>query len=222
MNATTSGRTRRRPLPPLVRDEVLREAGYMCGNPVCRRVITLEVHHIEWVRDGGGNKETNLLALCPNCHALHTSGRIPQRAIRHWKGMLHALNHAFNKEAMDLLLYLRLPAVRTVWYSGDGLLRFSGLIAAGLVDVTKVASAIGRRSRRVALRYLMNSEEPPLTRSPTTTVRVGLSAKGKELVRAWLAGDEDGFRGATRTSERARPNNRMQRTRPAQATKPRR
>jgi hypothetical protein len=31
---------------------------------------------------------------------------IPNDAIRHWKGILHALNHAFSKESMDLLIFL--------------------------------------------------------------------------------------------------------------------
>src|SRR5687768_8506061 len=95
---------------PLVRDEVLREACYMCGNPRCRHILTLELHHMVWVKDGGGNDPTNLIALCPNCHSLHTQGHIPESAIRHWKGILHALNHAFNKESMDLLLYLNRPS----------------------------------------------------------------------------------------------------------------
>jgi len=33
-------------------------------------------------------------------------GHIPESAIRHWKGMLVAMNHAVSKESMDLLLYL--------------------------------------------------------------------------------------------------------------------
>src|SRR5688572_3859413 len=97
---TTIGRT--------VRDEVLREAGYKCAVPTCRNVITLQLHHMHWVKKGGGNSATNLLALCGHCHDLHTAGHIPDSAIRYWKGMLHALNAAFDRESMDLLLYLHL------------------------------------------------------------------------------------------------------------------
>ena len=37
-----------------VAHQVLIEAGYKCASPVCRQVITIDVHHIEWVKDGGG------------------------------------------------------------------------------------------------------------------------------------------------------------------------
>ena len=66
-----------RHIPPATRQLVLLEAGYMCANPACRRILVLELHHIEWVKDGGGNEPSNLLPLCPNCHALHTAGHIP-------------------------------------------------------------------------------------------------------------------------------------------------
>src|SRR5690242_13197636 len=90
----------RKKLPSVTRQQVLMEAGYKCGNPTCRHILTLELHHMVWVKDGGGNEPSNLLALCPNCHALHTNGHIPETAIRHWKGMLVALNHAFDRKSM--------------------------------------------------------------------------------------------------------------------------
>jgi len=38
---------------------VLLEAGYKCANPICRHVLTLELHHIVWVKDEGGDKPEN-------------------------------------------------------------------------------------------------------------------------------------------------------------------
>ena len=100
---------------------VLTEAGYMCGNPVCRRVLTLELHHIAWVKDGGGNEPSNLLPLCANCHSLHTRRHIPTATIRHWKGMLIALSNAFDREGMDLLLYIDVTNTGGgMWYTADG------------------------------------------------------------------------------------------------------
>jgi hypothetical protein len=58
----------RRFLKPLSKSFFLRP-GYKCANPTCRNVFTLELHHIVWVKDGGGNEPDNLLVLCPNCHA---------------------------------------------------------------------------------------------------------------------------------------------------------
>ncbi len=124
---------KRNRITPSVRDEVLREAGYMCGNPACRHILTLELHHMVWIKDDGGDDPTNLIAFCPNCHSLHTYGNIPASAIRHWKGVLHALNPAFSRESMDLLLFLKSKDAQKMWLSGDGALRFAGLIAAGLV-----------------------------------------------------------------------------------------
>ena len=69
----------RQPIPRSTRELVLLEAGYKCANPVCRHILTLELHHIVWVSHGGGNNLDNLLALCPNCHALHSAGHIPER-----------------------------------------------------------------------------------------------------------------------------------------------
>ncbi len=175
----------RKKVPTQVRDEVLRESGYKCGNPVCRNILTLQLHHIEWVAEGGGNEPTNLIPLCGHCHDLHTQGHIPESAIRHWKGILHALNSAFSKESMDLLLFLNGAETEQVFYSGDGLLRFAGLIAGGFAEV--VDSHFG-----VGVRY---GSGPP-TSPPASTHRVRLTDKGRTLVEAWLQGDEDRYRRA--------------------------
>jgi HNH endonuclease len=177
---------KRRDPTPSVRDEVLREAGYKCANPTCRNILTLQLHHMIWVEDGGGREATNLIALCGHCHDMHTYGHIPASAIRHWKGLLHALNHAFNKESMDLLLYLSHPGIENIWYTGDGFLKFAGLVAAGLVEVAEFQFSVG-------VRYGYSSAP---TSPPTTAVRVKLSDKGKLLVDSWLKGDEAQYKAA--------------------------
>jgi HNH endonuclease len=170
-------------VPVAVRDEVLREVGYKCGNPVCRNILTLQPHHIEWVVDGGTNEATNLLALCGHCHDLHTQGHIPPTAIRHWKGILHAINAAFSRESMDLLLFLFAADVETIFYSGDGLLRFAGLIASGFAEVIDSHYGVG-------VRYGNSSPTAP----PASTHRVRLTEKGRTFVEAWSSGDEDRYR----------------------------
>jgi HNH endonuclease len=176
---------KRRDPKPSVRDEVLREAGYKCANPTCRNILTLQLHHLVWVKDGGDNTAINLIALCGHCHDLHTQGHIPTSAISHWKGLLHALNHAFNKESMDLLLYLSHDGIENVWYTGDGFLRFAGLVAAGLVDIAESQYSVG-------VRYGNSAPTAP----PTTAVRVRLSGKGRLLVDSWLKGDESQYKAA--------------------------
>lgn len=146
----------------------------MCGNPVCRRVLTLELHHIAWVKDGGGNEPSNLLPLCANCHSLHTMGHIPIAAIRHWKGMLIALSNAFDREGMDLLLYV--AATDTgggMWYTADGVARFARLIAAGLLKFDTMPTSDWPAGTRHILR---------------------LTERGQQLLDAWRSGDEDKYR----------------------------
>jgi hypothetical protein len=183
--AKSKSPAKRRDPPPSMRDEVLREAGYKCANPTCRNILTLQLHHMVWVRDGGGNTATNLIALCGHCHDMHTQGHIPASAIRHWKGLLHALNHAFNKESMDLLLYLSYPGVENIWYTGDGFLKFAGLVAAGLVEIAESQFSVGAR-------YGNSAPTSP----PMTAVRVKLSDKGELLVDSWLKGDETQYKAA--------------------------
>jgi hypothetical protein len=168
--------TKRARISPTVRDEVLMESGYKCGNPICRNILTLQLHHIVWVKEGGGNSALNLLPLCGHCHDMVTQGHIPQAAIRHWKGMLHALNHAFSKEAMDLLLFLHVRGPETHMYTADGVLRFAGLFAAGLVE------------------FGMQICEETFSSFIETRHEVVLSEKGRLLVDAWRKGDEDAYR----------------------------
>lgn len=180
MNETLMSEGKQRKAIPLkTKHDVLMEAGYMCANPTCRNILTLEIHHIVWVKDGGGNDLSNLLALCPNCHALHTQGHIPESAIRHWKGMLLALNHAFDRESMNLLLFLYQTKEKfPIWYSGDGVLKFAKLMAAGLVEFGPQDSSSLLGPGIVSM----------------SSHQVKLSNKGTLLVEAWISGNEEKYR----------------------------
>jgi len=57
------------------------------------------------VKEGGGNEPSNLVALYPNCHSLHTARHIQQQAIGAWKSLLVSLNNPHRASA-DLLLVL--------------------------------------------------------------------------------------------------------------------
>jgi hypothetical protein len=176
-----------------VQHGLLIEAGYKCGNPACRHVLTLEVHHIQYVSEGGSNKPENLLVLCPNCHAQHHAGYISVEAVRHWKGMLLALNNAFDRGAQDLLLYLRQTDGQEVWYSGDALLRFAGMIASGLVTFT-TQKLYGQTPASTGdyggIPMLIHSSSYELG----MVVQISLAEKGRLLVDAWRNGDEDKYK----------------------------
>ena len=171
----------RKAITPANRQLILMEAGYKCANPNCRHVLTLEVHHIVWVKDGGGNDPENLVALCPNCHSLHTAGNIPADAIRCWKSLLISLNNPYRASA-DLLLVLyqeeqrvasateQSPQPPPFRFTGDGLGVLSGLIVSGLVEI----------SRRLSGGHFFGSSMP--------SFEVQLTPSGRRLVEAWRSG----------------------------------
>ncbi len=166
----------RRAVAETTKQLVLLEAGYMCANPRCRHILALDIHHIIWVREGGGNGPNNLLALCSYCHDLHTRGHIPVEAIRAWKGMLLSLNNT-NRSNLDVLIHLyRMEQddhSEYVRYSPDALIHLAGLINAGLVQ----AGFAGGGS-------------VPYTAGVFAQFAVGLTEEGRMLVEAWMAGDE--------------------------------
>src|SRR6266852_2319194 len=90
--------------PPRVREHlplktktiVLTEAGYRCAVPTCRGILALDMHHIWEVVAGGGDEPSNLVALCPTCHALYHRGTILADSIYLYKAMLVAISRAFD------------------------------------------------------------------------------------------------------------------------------
>ena len=83
--------------------------------------------------------------------------------------MLVALNNAFGARSMDLLLFLKASEDRELGYSANGNLEFAGLIAGGLVAITKETVATPMQ----------------ITQS---THRLGLTEGGKTLVEALAQG----------------------------------
>jgi hypothetical protein len=139
----------------------------------CRTILALDLHHIVEVQEGGPNELANLLALCPTCHALYTRGTISREAISVWKTILVALNHAFDKESISNLLFLKQTANKAIPITGDGVLKFSHLIASGLADYQI---------------YMQNG--------PFYTFLVSLTPKGNRIIDAWFSGSRDDVRQA--------------------------
>lgn len=173
----------RKPIPAGVRQIVLMEAGYKCANPNCRHILTLELHHIVWVKDGGGNNPDNLVALCPNCHSLHTAGHIAADAIRCWKSLLVSLSNP-NRVSADLLLVLYDEEKRVAnssdqntplpfRFSGDGLGVLASLLTSSLIEISKRFSGV----------QIYGGGNP--------SFEVRLTARGKQLVEAWRSGNQN-------------------------------
>ena len=146
---------------------VLTEAGYRCAVPTCRGILALDMHHLWEISTGGGDEPANLIALCPTCHALYHRGTISQESIFAYKAMLVAIGRAFDVEAIDRLLFLNMCPKDYLVLSGDGVLHFSRLIAAGLVSVEQKANNAWQ----------------------LVTYAVNISAKGQLLINAWQQGD---------------------------------
>jgi hypothetical protein len=154
-------------LPLNTKIAVLTEAGYRCAVPTCRGILALDLHHIVEVSANGGDEPSNLIALCPTCHALYHRGTIKQASIYTYKAMLVAITRAFDVEAIDRLLFLEACKKDYLVVSGDGLLEFARLIAAGLVVAEQKAN----------------------NRWQIVTYAINISAKGRQLVDAWKQGD---------------------------------
>lgn len=169
----------RKALPVDTRLRVLHEAGYVCGNPACRCIVTLDMHHLDSVADGGPDDPHNLLALCPNCHRRHHNREIPVESLRAWKMLLVALNHAYDKHSLDVLLLLRRHD--TVWISGDGLLDIAAPVASGLIDVKPDTKTI----------VTGFTPDGRLTKTAESGYTISLTTKGKTLVEAWVEGRQD-------------------------------
>lgn len=182
--------SKRAPIPEAVKRQVLMEAGYRCAVPTCRNIIALDIHHMVEVSKGGGNEPANLLVLCPLCHALYTRGEITEDAIRTWKGMLVALNHAFDNDSIDNLLFLYKTEHEPLMLSGDGVLQFTHVVAAGLATYrSSVYYGPIEPDPFLYSLYASTSGPPSPKPVPRIVYTVTLTRKGHLLVEAWMNGD---------------------------------
>jgi hypothetical protein len=161
----------RKKLPLDTKLILLTESGYRCAVPTCRAFLTLDIHHLEQVSDGGSGDPANLLAVCPTCHARYHRGDISQESLYVYKTMLVALTGAFDVETVDKLLFLEQLEKDFLIVSGDGVLPFARLIASGLASVELKAN---------------NGWQ-------IVTYSVSLSDKGHHLLHAWKGGDRLGL-----------------------------
>jgi hypothetical protein len=177
----SDGEKKRKPIPITTKRELLLQSCYRCGCPGCPTLLVLEMledHHIKYVSEDGGNELANLLPLCPNHHTLHHKGKISQEAIRLWKGLLLCLNASFDRASMDALIFLhKMKDNQTpLWFTPDSVLRFAGLIGAGLVE-------IGQQVQATPMQI------------PESRHQIKLTLEGAMFVEAWITGDEEKYRG---------------------------
>jgi hypothetical protein len=183
----------RKNLPLNLVTAVLTEAGYRCAVPTCRNILALDMHHIWEVNAGGPNTLANLIALCPTCHALYHRGTIQKESIYAWKEMLVAIGRAFDVGAIDQLMFLSIYPRDEVAVSGDGILGFGRLIAAGLVSYRRIQQPDRHEGPSM-------SEELSIARDMSAgfpiLYLVDLTRKGRQLVEGWKKGDRQSLQTA--------------------------
>ena len=157
----------RKKIKPEIRTKILTESGYRCAVPTCRELLLLDLHHIYQVSEGGKDEASNLIALCPTCHAYYHAGVISRQAIFAYKSVLVAINRAFDLESIDRLMFLDPLKKDFLIVTGDGVLHFDRLIGAGLASFTPK-----KNNNQLLVTYAVN-----------------ISPKGKMLIEAWKSGD---------------------------------
>jgi 5-methylcytosine-specific restriction endonuclease McrA len=74
-------------VPPLSQDkkeEIIQRVGTKCCYPNCDEMIALDVHHIVPREEGGLNRDSNLIVLCPVHHRLADRGAIPRNRLKRY------------------------------------------------------------------------------------------------------------------------------------------
>jgi len=158
-----------------VRQLVLHESGYKCSNPACRHPLTLDVHHLYYSSEGGSDSADNLLPLCGNCHDEHHVGKIPTESLRAWKMLLLAMNAAFDRRSIDILLVLA-QSNFIDWVTGDGVPNYAALAASNFITIAQPPHQTFRAGGGGNQMQLLD--------------RISLSEKGRLFVEHWKKGDQ--------------------------------
>lgn len=86
----SENRTERIAIPKETERKLRVESGHKCGVSRCNESHHLEIHHING--DPSDNRESNLIVLCRNHHALAESGEIDRKALVAYKQRLGQTN----------------------------------------------------------------------------------------------------------------------------------
>lgn len=102
-------------IPKEIERKLLVESGNKCSVSRCNESYSLEIHHING--DPSDNRESNLIVLCPNHHALAESGKIDRKALVAYKERLgqtnieETLKEKVEREGIDVT-----PESGFVWF----------------------------------------------------------------------------------------------------------
>jgi hypothetical protein len=108
--------------------------------PTCRGILAVDRQPLTQIDERAAEDASNFIALCPTCQEAHRRGTITSEALHTYKSVLMALGSAFDIRTIDLLLFLVGAPRDTLIVSGDGVLAFAGLAAAGYAEVRTTAN----------------------------------------------------------------------------------
>ena len=74
------------------KEEIRKEAGFICSIPTCYNTSPLDIHHILPISEAGTNDPDNLICLCRNCHGRFHTGEITKKALLEYKKRLMKIN----------------------------------------------------------------------------------------------------------------------------------
>ena len=150
-------------LSPKARTQVLTETGFRCGVPTCRGILAVDLQPLTQIDEDGAQDASNFLALCPTWYEAYRLGTISAETLHTHKSVLMSLTSAFDSGTIDLLLLLIGLPRDSLIVSGDGVLAFAGLAAAGYAEVRRTAN-----NGELLANYAVNA-----------------TPKGRLLVEAW-------------------------------------
>lgn len=150
-------------IPAQLRRDVLLEAGYRCAMPRCGAETT-EIHHIVDYATVKEHTFSNLIALCPNCHARVTKGQIDRPSVKQIKANLSLVSGRYGDlEVRILRNFAENQDDTTISLPGGWDLLVSYLIQDGLLKKAPKGQriAIGNRSTEFSLspeRYILTEK----------------------------------------------------------------
>lgn len=157
--------TTRPHIPIELQRAVKTEAGHRCAIPTCRQ-YPVEIHHITPYSKVKRHEFTNLIALCPTCHARCTNGEIDIKSVKIYKTNLGIIGSRYTQLEITLLESLnkktQLPVAGTMGWLFQRLEN---------EDLIKVVITAGVRIGGIPSHYI-----------------VELTDSGQEIVKKWLEG----------------------------------
>lgn len=97
---------KRTPIPKMLKQRILEEAGYRCAIAACKQRRTIVVHHIVPYRECKAHRYPNLICLCRNCHDSADRGEISRSSLYRYKKKLQEINESYSEFECNILTAL--------------------------------------------------------------------------------------------------------------------